>query len=226
MAIRFYLAEHVHTDIVAHSHDGFPAHNGEEFLQFIRLAAANRPEAPKPTPLDQFLATHPTVLRFATAPKPIPTSFAHEAFFGVSALKFTNQHGVHRFGRYRIRPEAATEYLTDDESAQKSPTFLFDELSHRIAQEPIKFRIVVQLAELEDKVDDPTANWPETRQQVELGTITLNQLADENETEMRKLIFDPIPRVDGIEPSADPLWQLRADLYLISGRRRRAASGF
>ena len=32
IAIRFYLGEHVHTDIVAHSADGFPVRTGEEFL--------------------------------------------------------------------------------------------------------------------------------------------------------------------------------------------------
>src|SRR6201988_561909 len=48
MAIRFHLDEHVHTDIVAHSTDGFPVHTGEEFLEFLRAAAAfgaGRPEA-------------------------------------------------------------------------------------------------------------------------------------------------------------------------------------
>jgi hypothetical protein len=35
--------------------------------------------------------------------------------------------------------------------------------------------------------------------------------------------FDPIPRVDGIEASADPLFEPRANIYLMSGRRRRAA---
>src|SRR6266513_6464275 len=34
MAIRFNLAEHVHTDIVAHSANGFPATTGQEFLEF------------------------------------------------------------------------------------------------------------------------------------------------------------------------------------------------
>jgi catalase len=29
--------------------------------------------------------------------------------------------------------------------------------------------------------------------------------------------------VDGIEPSGDPLLELRAAVYLLSGRRRRAA---
>jgi len=36
-------------------------------------------------------------------------------------------------------------------------------------------------------------------------------------------VFDPIPRVDGIEASADPLFEPRANIYLMSGRRRRAA---
>jgi catalase len=39
----------------------------------------------------------------------------------------------------------------------------------------------------------------------------------------RRIIFDPIPRVDGIAPSNDPLLELRAAIYLLSGRRRRQA---
>src|SRR5262245_21723636 len=34
MAVRFHLAEHVHTDIVAHSANGFAVRTGEEFLEF------------------------------------------------------------------------------------------------------------------------------------------------------------------------------------------------
>jgi catalase len=60
---------------------------------------------------------------------------------------------------------------------------------------------------------------------VELGRIKLDKpvAADEEEAQQRRIIFDPIPRVDGIEPSADPLLELRAAVYLISGRRRRGA---
>jgi len=225
MAVRFSLAEHVHTDIVAHSHDGFPTRTGEEFLQFVRALVASGPAVPKPTPLDEFLTAHPAALRFAIAPKPIPTSFAREAFFGVSAVKFTNREGASRFGRYCIRPDAGTEYLTADEAAGKTPDFLFAEFSARLAQGPVKFHIVVRLAEPGDDVADATSIWPDTRPQLEFGTITLTERVNESEPEMRKLIFDPIPRVDGLEPSDDPLWQLRADLYLMSGRRRRAAAG-
>src|SRR5690242_7928661 len=36
MAVRFHLGDHVHTDIVAHSHNGFPVRTGEEFLEFLK----------------------------------------------------------------------------------------------------------------------------------------------------------------------------------------------
>jgi catalase len=205
MAVRFMLGEHVHTDIVAHSHDGFPTRNGEEFLAFARSLATSGPDTPKPTPLDKFLMAHPAAMRFATAPKPIPTSFAHEAFFGVSALKFTNANGTSRFGRYRIRPEAGTEYLSAEDAAQQTPAFLFDEFSARIQSGAIQFRIFAQIAEPGDEVNDATIVWPNSRPEIELGLLTLSERVDELEPEMRKIIFDPIPRIDGLEPSDDPI---------------------
>src|SRR3954454_23568101 len=92
IAVRFHLADHVHTDIVGHSTDGFPVRTGEEFLEFLRAAVdfgAGEPEA-----LGSFLAAHSNARRFVEAAKPIPTSFAREAFFAVTAFRFTNAGGV------------------------------------------------------------------------------------------------------------------------------------
>jgi len=72
-------------------------------------------------------------------------------------------------------------------------------------------------------VDDATIHWPEDRPQVKLGTLVLREVAPDNKHEQQEIIFDPIPRVDGIEPSDDPLLELRAAVYLLSGRRRRRA---
>jgi catalase len=58
---------------------------------------------------------------------------------------------------------------------------------------------------------------------VHFGTIALTAIAPDDELH-RRMIFDPIPRVDGIEPSDDPLLELRAAIYLLSGRRRRQAT--
>jgi catalase len=144
IAIRFHLAKHVHTDIVAHSTNGFPVRTAEEFLAFLRAATAfgaGRPEA-----LGAFLATHPHAQRFIEMPKPIPTSFAREAFFAVTAFTFTNADGVRRHGRFRIRPEAGTAYFADAEASAQSADFLFDEIAPRLAQEPVRLGVFVQIA--------------------------------------------------------------------------------
>jgi catalase len=224
MAIRFYLAEHVHTDIVGHSFNGFPTRTGEEFLEFARALAASGKDAPKPTAIEEFLAKHPKAMHFAEAPKPIPTSYARESYFGVNAYKFTAADGTSRYGRYKIRPEAGNEYLTSAQAQSMSENFLAEECSNRLSKGAIKFRIVVQIAEPADDVSDSTNIWPDSRSEIEFGTITLTERVNDADPEMRKIIFDPIPRVDGIEPSDDPLIEVRAAIYLMSGRRRRAAT--
>ncbi len=222
-AVRFNLAEHVHTDIVSHSTDGFPTHTGQEFLEFLKALASSDLKNLKGSPLEAFLGSHPKALAFVQAPKPAPSSFARESYFGVTAMKFTNRDGVSRFGRYRIVPEAGVEHLDDGAVATKSVNFLFDEIAERIAKGPVRYKVLVQLANDGDVVDDATIHWPEDRKLLELGTISLTAPVADDAHEQKQIIFDPIPRVEGIEPSDDPLLELRAAIYLLSGRRRRAA---
>ncbi len=224
MAVRFHLGDHVHTDIIAHSHNGFPTRTGEEFLEFLRAAAASGPGAPNPPPIVAFLAAHPAAKAFVEAPKPIPTSYARQAYFAVTAFQFTNAAGQSRFGRFRLRPDAGTEFLTPEQAAKKTTDFLAAEMSERLAKGPVGFRVLVQLAEAGDEVADATALWPETRQQAEFGNLVIRERVDELAPERRKIIFDPVPRVDGIDSAGDPLTAVRSDLYLLSGRRRRAAA--
>ena len=222
-AIRFHLGEHTHTDIVSHSIDDFPARTAEEFGQFLAAVAATRPSQPHPNAIETFLSMHPHALQFVQTPKPFPASFAHETFFAVSAFKFTAADGHIEYGRYRVVPVAGSEHLSAEEAAAQSADYLFEELEQRISRGTVKFRLVVQLGEAGDITDDSTVRWPETRKQVVLGEIGLNEIVSSSDAEKRRIIFDPIPRVDGIEPSADPLFEPRADLYLLSGRRRRDA---
>ena len=223
IAVRFHLAEHAHTDIVAHSTNGFPVRTGEEFLEFLRAAAAFG--AGQIEALGSFLATHPRAKQFVEAPKPIPTSFAREAFFAVTSFQFSNADGVSRHGRFRIRPEAGTAYLSNEEAAAKSANFLFDEIGQRLAREPVRLAVFVQMAGSGDDVADASVTWPDGRTEIPFGIITLTARVDDQAPQWRKVIFDPVPRVDGIESSGDPLTEVRADVYLLSGRRRRAALG-
>ncbi len=223
IAIRFHLGERVHTDLIAHSTDGFPTHTGEEFLEFLKAVGGSGPDVPSPKPIEQFLGSHAAALAFVQAPKPFPVSFATEAFYGVTAVEFLNDAGQSQFGRYQVVPDEEPAYLADEEAKANGPNYLFDEIKERVQNGSVKFDIRLQLAEPGDVVDDATVSWGADRKVVTLGTVELTGLVADDAAEQKTIIFDPIPRVAGIEPSNDPLLELRAAIYLISGRRRRAA---
>jgi catalase len=222
-AVRFHLAERVHTDIVAHSANGFPSRTGQDFLDFLTAISTTDLTHFPGSPLEKYLGTHPAALAFVQLPKPPAASFARESYFGLAAVRFVTKEGVGVYGRYRILPEAGNEHLDAAAAAAKGPNYLFEELEQRIAKEPVKFRVVVQLAEDGDTTDDVTVQWPDGRQLLELGKLSFTDPVLDEAHEQKQIIFDPIPRVDGIEPSGDPLLELRAAVYLLSGRRRRAA---
>jgi catalase len=222
MAIKFHLPDGMDTDIVAQSYDGFPVRTAEEFLVFVRVLAASSPGVSSPTLLANFLASHPQAKRFVEAPKPAPASFATESYYGVNAFRFTNRDGASRNVRYRVRAEAGEEHLDAAEAARRPGSFLFDELAERLFRGPARFRLLVQLADNGDPVDDGSLPWPEERRQVELGTIAVfSQVADSAAAE-RRLLFDPARLVDGIELSEDPLPLARSAVYAIAYRRRNA----
>ena len=223
LGIRFNLGEHVHTDIIAHSTPFFPTRTGAGFLEFLRALAASPPGTPSPSPVEKFLGANPAALAFVQAPKPAPSSFAREAFYAVNALKFVNAEGKSTYFRYRILPAAGEDHLDEVATKEKGPDFLYDELQKRVTEESVAFRVMAQLAEEGDEVNDATVHWPEGRQLVELGTVKIGTVLPDNAKEQKRIIYDPIPRVKGIEPSNDPLLEMRAALYLISGRERRAA---
>jgi catalase len=189
----------------------------------LQAVAQSSTSKESPSPIEKFLAVHPAASAFVKTPKPTPASFATETYFGVTAMRFTNKDGASRYGRYRIVPEAGAKHLSAEEAKTKETDFLFNEIQQRLESGPARFRIMVQLANKGDVVDDATVHWPEDRETAQFGTISLTKIALDNAHEQQRIIFDPIPRIDGIDPSDDPLLELRAAVYLISGRRRRNA---
>src|SRR5215470_10932909 len=79
-AVRFHLAEHVHTDIIGHSVDAFPVRTAEGLLEFLNAVIATEPAGQHPNAIEQFLGAHPAAMRFVQIPKPIPTSFVGSRF--------------------------------------------------------------------------------------------------------------------------------------------------
>ncbi len=148
-------------------------------------------------------------------------------FYSINAFKLVDAEGRRTIIRYRWVPAAGAYYLSDDKLVQKGPNFLFKELSESLNGGVVVFRLLGQVAEEGDVTDDCTIIWPEDRKVLELGTLTLNGLAPEFEQPSLKeaIIFDPFPRVAGIEPSADPILAVRSTVYSISGKARKMTGG-
>jgi catalase len=221
MAVRFTLPGGA-TDIVSLSHNGFIVGTGEDFLALQKAIVATDPSKPHPWPVEQFLSAHPAALKFVqeVGSHPAPTSFATEAFFGNHAFVFVNKAGVRQAGRYQILPVAGQHYLSDADTKAASPDFLLDEIRKRFAAGPVKFRLVLQLANAGDKTRDSTVVWPEDRKTVELGIITLTGVVANSDQAQKDLAFDPVRLTDGIELSDDPLPALRSKVYLLSNIHR------
>lgn len=176
-----------------------------------------------PTPIETFLDAHPEAGDFVRAPKPAPTSWARERYWGVNAFRFIGEGGRVTLGRYQVVPVEGVEIASEELKKSLGENYLTEEIIARLEKGPAEFKLLLQIAAEGDVTDDGTVHWPEDRKVVELGTIKVEGLLKDNEKEQKRIIFDPIPRVEGVDVSDDPLLDVRAGVYLISGKERRAA---
>lgn len=220
MAIRFHLPDGAYTDIVSISVNRFPAATPEDFLGLLNAIAASGPDAGTPKPITTFLDTHPAAKTFVDTPKPAPVSFATQPFYGVNAFKFTNSLGEVKYGRYQIIPMNGPQYLTDEQRAAATDNYLFDELPERLNQSKVEFTLAVQIAEKDDNLTDPTVVWPETRQIIKLGTLTIDAVDPDGAEFTKQTMFNPLALTKGIEASQDPILLARPSAYAISFGRR------
>jgi catalase len=220
MAIKYHLPDASEVDMVCISANGFPVRTGEDFLALLQALAKSPPDAPKPTPLEQFLSTRPETAKALTAPTPVPVNYGTLPYFGVNAFKFTNAKGEVQYGRYRIVPVAKVAYVSNEEAAKREPNALADETRALVAKSPIKFKLLVQLAKPGDPTDDATKVWPDTNPTVELGEISITKAVPDSLTAEKALLFLPTNLTAGIDESNDPLIDVRTAAYAESYGRR------
>jgi catalase len=219
MAIRFN-PNGAYGDIVSISANSFPVATPEDFLALLQALAQSGPDAPKPTPIEKFLSTHPAAAKFVSTKRPPPVSFGTLAFYGVNAFKFTDAKGVSHYARYEIIPVAGEHALSDADAKNANPNYLMDELPKRIAKGPVKFRLLAQVANEGDPLNDGTAVWPEDRKLVALGTISLTSTVKDQVAAAQGIMYSPLNLQAGIEPSADPVLLARPPAYGVSYSQR------
>src|SRR5258705_2419424 len=173
MAIRFKLPGGDDTDLVVQSHNGFAVSTGEEFLALQKAVVATDPTKPHPWPIEGFLATHPSAMKFVVENRVVPISFATVAFFSSDAFIFVSKDGVKQPGRYQIIPSPGQHNLSDQEAKTKSANFLADDLKTRLSAGSIEYHLVVQLPNAGDPTKEPSIVWPQDRKTIDIRTISI-----------------------------------------------------
>ena len=219
MSIKFHLPGGGETNMVINSLKFFPVANGEDFRDLLMAIADSPADAPKPTKLDQFIASHPSVPK-ALGTVSTPDSFADEVYYGIDAFIFVNKAGDRQAVRYIMQPVKVV-HLPPAVAEKKAPDFLVDDLPKRLAKKPIVFHLKAQLAAPGDNTKDPSQPWPDSRKVVDLGTLTIDKAVPDSLAAQKKLLFLPGELTDGIELSDDPLVGTRDGAYAVSFGRRQ-----
>jgi catalase len=220
MAIRFTIPGGGFTDIVSISHNGFVVGTGDDFLAFLKAAAASGPDAPPPAPIETFLGSHPRAAKFLMEVQARPKSYATQAYFGNNAFVFVDGSGKKQVVRYLIEPAAGVSNLDSAAAAKEGENYLLDEIQKRLARGPVAFVLYAQLPNAGDQTNDGSIVWPADRKRVPLGTIRLTKVEPNQEELQRSLQFNPTFLTSGIELSDDPLVPLRSAVYALSVAHR------
>jgi catalase len=219
MAVKFHTADGSEVDVVTNSLGFFPVATGEDFRDLLLALGASGPGTPKPTPADNFIATHPSVPRaFATVATPI--SLSRETYNGIDAFIFVNEAGARQPFRFKIVPLAGTQHISPALAVAEKPDFLMAELPALLKKKKVGFKLMAQLANPGDPTKDATQPWPADRKLVDMGTMTLTHAVPDSLAAERKLLFLPNNLTDGIEVSDDPLIDARDQAYAVSYGRR------
>ena len=222
MAVKLYLPDGSRTDLVALTLPVFFVRTPEDFLEFTRSRKPVDGGQPDMAKVGAFLEAHPEALPAIQAAlgMPPPTSYAHCVYRGLHTFWYENGSGEARAVRYRWEPEEGEQSLSKEEARERGPDYLQEDLVARIEGGGFAFRLVVQLGEEGDPTDDPTAAWPDEREEVVVGRLVIDELEREREKERDVLVFDPARVVDGIELSDDPILSFRPRAYSVSVERR------
>lgn len=202
---------------------GFPVSTPQAFQQQT-LASKPDPATGKPDPaaMKAFADAHPEFVAFGARLKASPraSNFGNDTYNGINAFVFTGKDGARHVVRWSMQPELAFEPAAATSAEAPARDALFDDLLARLDQGPLIWHLIVTVANAGDASDQAAIPWPEDRERVDVGTLTITGARSENLGGCRDIVYDPLVLPAGIEVSDDPLLSARSDTYSVSYRRR------
>jgi catalase len=212
---------------------------GEEW----RTAMLNLPVFPVRTPqafTDQLLALDPAtgkpdptrmqafLVRYTESAKaiqlirnhPMSSGFENSTFNSLNTFRFTNAAGAETWVRWSLVPAQPFAPIGPGDSGPADKNALFDTLIASVHRHPLEWHLVMTVGQSGDPTDDATLPWPPERQQVDVGTATIDHIESDDTGPARDINFDPLTLPNGMAASADPLLSARSAVYSQSFTRR------
>jgi catalase len=197
----------------------FPVSTPEAFHELQIASASKAPDA-----MAKFAGAHPEIAAFGGWAKAAPwtASYAEERFNSLDSFLFTDASGNDHAVRWSLVPAAEPVAVPPEELAKRGPDFLETEIAERIKSGPLRWSMLVRLANPGDQTADPSKAWPEDRRSVEVGSLVVQQIEAERDGPCRDINFDPAVLPTGMRTSDDPFPAARSSAYRVSYDRRTA----
>ena len=223
MALRFLLPGGEEWRTGMNNIPVFPVNSARGFYDQL-LAFSPDPATGKPDPakIKAFLAAHPETARALALIKKreVTSGFANSTFNSLNALRFIDAAGGSTSVRWSVVPVKPVTADASGQSEAEDKNYLFDDLIAQITQHPRQWRLIVTIGQSSDPTNDATQPWPESRPQVDAGTVTIDRASSEDDGRCTAVNYDPLVLPAGIEPSDDPLLSARSAVYARSFKLR------
>nr|WP_256351632.1 catalase family peroxidase [Pseudomonas gingeri] len=180
-----------------------------------------------PQKVEAFRRAHPEDRAFARwlENNPPSSGFDNSTFYSVNAFHFIDRHQQVRAVRWAMVPESPYQPVSAEQGSGDDPDFLAYGLSTRLVQGPVRWHLIITLAEHGDPTDDATRQWPAQRTHIDAGVLVIDKVESQIDGACRDVDFNPLMLPPGIEPSNDPLLLARGAAYAESHRRRLLEGG-
>ncbi|PIC70319.1 catalase [Sporosarcina sp. P16b] len=209
MAVRFQLFDGTFTNLTMANIPIFISKTPDSFIRLIQAFDSSSTWSQR---IDALI--HDTEYKaFGSIIKELQPfrNFESLHYYSIHAYYLRNEELQRQAVRFEWQPLPQN----DDGNVNNS---MENELIHKVKlDQSIRFRLLIQFAEPGDAIDDPTIAWPDDREKIEAGILTLKSLRADN---AESFIFDPTVTIEGIECSDDPILHFRSKAYAESAKRR------
>lgn len=200
----------------------FPFSTPEAFYEQL-IASKPDPTTGKPDPakMEAFRARHPESVQamMVIRGQAVSSGFANSTFHSLHAFRFINAAGDAIPVRWLMTPAQPFE-AASAAAAVQDKNYLFDALIAQIHRQPLRWHLIVIVGQPGDPTHDATIPWPEGREKLDVGILTLDRVESDETSAATDINFDPLVLPAGIAPSDDPLLSARSAVYSQSFTRR------